>query len=257
MQTIYSEVQNLIQSGQRGVLCTIVRTEGSTPRKAGAKMLLRADGTMFGTIGGGSIEFDVMEKARKLIKTNDSVLLRYELEDDLGMHCGGHMEVYMEPVGAADKLYIFGAGHVGKALARLVNGFGFWVTMIDERPGIFNSVNDLPVKCLEKNYFEAIDELPFDESTYVVVVTPKHSFDEEITARVSKLPCAYLGMIGSKAKIALARKRFKEEFWLTDNQIDQIDMPIGIPFMVETPEEICISIIARLIDVKNKKCKNF
>jgi xanthine dehydrogenase accessory factor len=256
MKTLVTEMQKIIESGEAAVLCIVTHTEGSTPRKAGAKMLVRTDGSIVGTIGGGNIELQVIKKAVSLCNSLIPVTERFELFDDLSMHCGGKMDVYMEAISNLQKVYIFGAGHVGRAVARLATQFGFLVTLIDERPGIFSTVNFPEIQCLEKNYFKAIEDLAFNESVYTVVVTPKHSFDEEITARLCTLNVAYIGMIGSKSKVALARKRFTEEFHLSPNQINRIDMPIGIPFAVETPEEIALSIVSRLVDVKNQKLRN-
>lgn len=169
------------------------------------------------------------------------------------MHCGGSMEVYIEPINPPRKLFIFGAGHIGKALAGFAKELDFGVSLFDPRENIFAEKTFEGCNCINKDYFEAIEEAAFDENTYLVIVTPKHVYDEEILAVVARKPHAYAGMIGSRRKVELLRKRFLEEKILTEEQLNDIDMPIGIRLKVETPQEIAISILAKLIDVRNSR----
>jgi len=251
MKNIYSELNELIKSGKNAALCVVVETKGSTPRKAGSKMIVYDDKKILGTIGGGSIEFNVIDKAIEVIQNNAPQKFTFNLESDLDMTCGGYVEVYIEPVFPLPKLYIFGAGHVGKAVAEFASKTGFEITLFDEREGIFNSITLQNTKFVQGNYFEEIEKANFDNNTYVVVTTPKHAYDEEITAICAKKPHTYLGMIGSKRKVATAKKSFLELRGLKPEEIETIDMPIGIKFAAQTPEEIAISIVAKLIDVKN------
>ena len=251
MKNIYSELNELIKSGKNAALCIVVETKGSTPRKAGSKMIVFNDKTIVGTIGGGSIEFNVIEKAVKVLENNSPQKFTFNLENDLDMTCGGYVEVYIEPVFPLPKLFIFGAGHVGKAVAEFASKTGFEITLFDEREGIFDNISLQNSNFVQGNYFEEIEKTNFDNNTYLVVTTPKHAYDEEITAICAKKPHAYLGMIGSKRKVATAKKVFLEEKGLSTEEIEEIDMPIGIEFAAQTPEEIAISIVAKLIDVKN------
>ncbi len=232
-------------------MCIIVDTKGSSPRKAGSKMIVLEDGSGIGTIGGGSLELKVIEDARKVIIQNQPQKFNYDLEDDLSMHCGGTAEVYIEPIVPQLKLFIFGAGHIGKALIKYTSDFGFRVTLIDHREELMEKFKPSGIELICEDYLSAIQKLNFDKDTYIVIVTPKHAFDEEVLAACAKLPFAYLGMIGSKTKVILARKRLLEEKNLTQQELDNVDMPIGIKFNAQTPEEIAISIVAKLIDVKN------
>ena len=251
MKNIYSEAEEAMAAGKRAALCMVVETHGSTPRKSGAKMIVYADGSYSGTVGGGSIEKEVMDKAREIIISGTPGKFTFNLEQDLGMHCGGSMEVYIEPLNPLNKLYIFGAGHVGKAVAMFARELEFSVTFFDPREHIFDEADFSPYRCIGQDYFEAIEEAIFDDNTYIVIVTPKHSFDEDILARVARRPHAYLGMIGSTRKVEQLKKRFLEEKILSAEELEKIDMPIGIKFNVETPAEIAVSIVARLIDVRN------
>ncbi|OFX43124.1 MAG: hypothetical protein A2046_13165 [Bacteroidetes bacterium GWA2_30_7] len=251
MDRIFQKISEGINENNSSALCIVVNSQGSTPRKAGAKMIVYEDGQIDGTIGGGSIEKQVIVDALAQIKLNSPLFKKYNLAEDLGMHCGGKMEIYIEPLICKIDLFIFGAGHIGRVIARYSLDFGFQPTLIDERPEVINNVNIPNCNFVNKNYLESIDELHINQSSYIVLVTHKHKFDEDILAKIGKMQYKYLGMIGSKNKIAIARKRFINEKLLSEKELNKVDMPIGIKFNAQTPEEIAISIIAKLIDVKN------
>lgn len=216
-------------------------------------MIVFEDGSIEGTIGGGSLELKVMEDAKKAISENKASMIMYDLDEDLSMHCGGTTGVYFEPIVPQLKLFLFGAGHIGKALVKYAPDFGFNITLIDHRTEIMNSIDEGNMRLIVNDYLTAIKDLDFDLNTFIVIVTPKHAFDEEVLAACANKPFAYLGMIGSKTKVALARKRLVAENKMTEEQLNKVDMPIGIKFNAQTPEEIAISILAKLIDVKNSK----
>ncbi|MCK9219854.1 MAG: XdhC family protein [Bacteroidales bacterium] len=251
MDSVYTKIEQLKKEGKRAALCILIDTEGSTPRKPGAKMIVYPDGQNFGSIGGGSVEKEVVAEAVKLIETGISRKCRFKLEQDLGMHCGGTMEVYIEPLLPNQRVILFGAGHIGREVAQLAREFDFSVTAIDPRENIFQDPAFNNCTCLNKDYFDAIAEVMLDAYCYLVIVTPKHVFDEEILAEVARKPHAYLGMIGSKSKVNALTKRFLEENILTREELEKIDMPIGIKFNAQTPREIALSIVAKLIDVRN------
>lgn len=256
MQKILSKVEEIINAQIPAALCIVIETRGSTPRKEGSKMIVYGDGKIFGSIGGGAVEKEVASRASEIIASGKPQKISFQLEEDLTMQCGGFMEVYIEPINLAQKLHIFGAGHIGKALSCFAKELDFWVTVIDPRDTIFQDPCFQHCKCINHDYFQAIEEIIFDLNTYIVIVTPKHAYDEEILLRVARKPHAYLGMLGSKRKVETATRRFLEEKLLTPEEINQIDMPIGIKFKVETPQEIAISILARLIDVRNTLIHN-
>jgi xanthine dehydrogenase accessory factor len=251
MQRIFEKAEEISQGQQPAALCIVIDTQGSTPRKQGAKMIVYADGSIYGSIGGGSIEYEVAEMAVKQIALGKPAKVSFNLGMDLGMHCGGNMEVYIEPLNKLQKLFIFGAGHIGKSLAGFARELGFSVTLFDPREGIFQDDAFTGFKILNQDYFQAIEEATFDNNTYVVIVTPKHVFDEDILAAVARKPHAYIGMIGSIRKVDLLKKRFLEQKILLQEELDNVDMPIGLKFKAETPQEIAISILAKLIDIRN------
>jgi xanthine dehydrogenase accessory factor len=251
MGSVFSKAEEAKNEQKRAAICIVVETQGSTPRKQGSKMIVYADGSIFGSIGGGSVEKEVTDKAMELIASGQPVKCTFNLEDDLAMHCGGTMEVYIEPINPSQKLYIFGAGHIGRAVAFFAREFDFSVTVFDPRENIFRDPVFTGCTCINKDYFSSIEEATFDENTYCVIVTPKHLYDEDILARLSKKAHAYIGMIGSSRKIDLLKKRFLEEKIMSQGDLEKIDMPIGIKFRANTPQEIAISILAKLIDVRN------
>lgn len=251
MQEIINDLKTVIEQGIPAVLCVVTETTGSTPRKAGSKMLVYQDGSIKGTIGGGSIEFQAIQGALKIISCGLPFSQRFNLENDLKMHCGGTMEIYFEPIGCLPKLYIFGGGHIGKALAGYAPGLGFRPFVFDQRETVFENWALPDVATQTGEYLQIIDSLQFDNNTYVVIVTPQHEFDEKVLFACAQREHAYLGMIGSKRKVGEIRKKALENNILTAEQLAAIDMPIGIPFAAETPAEIAISIVAKMIDVKN------
>lgn len=256
MDKIFTEVVQAAKGDLKAALCIVTETKGSTPRGAGAKMIIYEDKTSKGTIGGGAIEFQVIERSKEFCNLSGPIKIRFDLEDDLNMHCGGFMEVYIEPLNKLADLYIFGGGHVGGALAELAARFGFRITVLDEREEIINQYSGKNIQTFHGPFDQLCSRLESTENSYIVVATPQHKYDEIITAQCAKMDYSYLGMIGSKRKVEMAKINFREIYHLTDEQINRIDMPIGIPFNAETPEEIAVSILAKLIDVKNSGVNN-
>jgi xanthine dehydrogenase accessory factor len=251
VENILFKIAEIKNTGKKAAFCIIVETKGSSPRKAGSKMLVFENGTIEGTIGGGSLEFKVIDDARKVMNQNHPEKFIYNLEEDLSMHCGGTAEVYIESIIPNSNLYIFGAGHIGKAIAKYALDFGFCTTLIDHRKEILEKIEIQGVHLIHNEFIKAAQILNFSPNDYIVIVTPKHAYDEEVLAICAKKTFSYLGMIGSKTKVALARKRLIEEKVFTYQELDKVDMPIGIKFNAQTPEEIAISILAKLIDVRN------
>lgn len=249
---IFSEITETLNDNKPAVLCIIIGAEGSTPRKPGSKMLVFADGSIKGTIGGGSIEKQAIAEAIQMIGSDQPLVKSYNLANDLEMHCGGRMTVYFEPLLQQPELIIFGAGHVGKALAKLASISGFKISVADNREGICATWPEGLATAYEMSFEEAAEKIPFHPNCYIVVTTYKHSFDSEVVALLKDKPKKYIGMIGSRRKVDIARKQFAETFGMTQQQIDFVDMPIGVNIACETPEDIAVSILAKLIDVKNK-----
>lgn len=250
--SIYQHINHIENTNQKAALCVIVSTKGSTPRKASAKMLVLENGKIHGSIGGGALEKTVIEQALDVIKKQKPSIFTHALVQDLGMCCGGSVDIYIEPIVNKIKLYIFGAGHIGKALARLAHQLGFMVTVIDERLEFIKELQTVvQVPTINLYHHSAFQELVFDDQTFVAVITHNHAYDREIVAYCAKQPHSYLGMIGSKRKVEVAKKMFREGNILTEEDMAHIDWPIGIPIKAQAPEEIAVAILAKLIDVRS------
>jgi len=240
-----------IEAGEYGVLCTVIEESGSTPRSRGASMWVRPDGSISGTIGGGLVEYEATMGALELLKTGESCRTwQKNLTEKDGMACGGALSVYMEVLGREDEIVIFGAGHVGKAVARIGAFAGFGVTVWDEREEFANQEN-IPwartIACPLENIYE--NGIKLHDRSYVIIVTRGHSLDAEAVAVTDKKPGAYYGMIGSRSKIATVRKMLIER-GVTEEHLNRLHQPIGLPIKAETPEEIAVSILAEIIAVK-------
>jgi len=252
MKNIYENIIDLKKNNLKAVLCTVVDTKGSTPRKSGSKMIVCEDMTIFGTIGGGTLEKTVMEKCDDVFKSATPQLLTFNLTKDLGMVCGGSVDVFVEPLFKLFKLYIFGAGHIGKALTKHLSGLNFEIVVIDERQNIFADFNSDVVKINSCPFDTFIENHSADERTFIVIATTNHTSDLNILKNYINKPYAYLGVIGSKRKAEEIKKALLNEKLLSEDEFKNIDIPMGLDIMAEGPDEIAISIAAKLILEKNK-----
>lgn len=168
------------------------------------------------------------------------------------MCCGGSMDLYIEPVLKKNKLYIFGAGHTGFALAKRALEFDFETTIIDDRKDYLDEINLDKVSKIYGKYKETLEQLPFDTNTYITIMTYSHPVDREILSFCIQKPHAYIGMIGSRRKVEVTKRLFEEEGIGTIEDLEDIDMPMGIDIGAEGPDEISVSILAKLLSVKNK-----
>jgi len=255
---VFAALGEALTRGEEAALVTIVAANGSTPQRVGAKMLVFADGRTVGTIGGGCYENDAFWKAREVLNTRKPVTLKYELADDFaeenGLVCGGQMEVFIEPIEPAPALYVFGAGHVGYFLARLAHDAGFHVTVIDDREKFANRsrfpeatdvvVDDIPAW---------LERATIPESAYAVIVTRGHRHDLDALRALAPRRLRYLGLIGSRAKVARIYDALLEEGIVERDALAHVHAPIGLDIGAVTPQEIAVSILAELIAVRRGK----
>ena len=244
-------IEDIRKSDKKGALCVIVDTKGSTP-KTGAKMAVTDDREIYGTIGGGNLEKKVIENALEQIKSNEPKLFKHDLLQQHDMCCGGTVYIYIEPIYKMNKLYIFGAGHTGTALAEYAAPMDFDVFVIDDRKEYLDQIKNKDIDKMNLDYKKALPFIPFDDKTFVVIMTYEHSHDRDILSHFIKQNLAYLGMIGSQRKIELTKKMFLDGKIANQEELDRVDMPIGLSIHAKGPEEIAISILAKLIEVKNE-----
>jgi xanthine dehydrogenase accessory factor len=257
MMDIYNEIVAVKNKGEDVALVTIISTDGSTPREEGAKMLVKTDGSIVGTIGGGNLENIAIKEALKVIQSGKPKHLEYNLKagEETGMICGGDVEIFIEPILSTPTICIFGGGHIGLALASIGKIVGFKIIVVDDRVEFANPERFPEVdKTIVADFGDAFSKLKIDRSSYIVIMTHGHKGDEIVLEGALNTNAHYIGMIGSKSKIEavyshLRKKGFSQE------QIGRIHSPIGLKISAETPEEIAISIMAEIIAVRRGQPK--
>ncbi|MFH1662983.1 MAG: XdhC/CoxI family protein [Chloroflexota bacterium] len=249
---IYREIIKIRDGGGEAALATVISASGSTPREEGAKMLIGPDGSITGTIGGGSIELQVIKEAIEVIKKEKPKHLCYRLKEgeDLGMICGGDVEIFIEPILSTPTLFILGGGHISFALAKIAKLVGFKMVVVDDRPE-YATTQRFPEaeQVLAISYDKAFSSLKVGKSGCVVIVTHGHKGDAAALEGALSTEAKYIGMIGSKTKNASVYSRLKAK-GITQQQLDRVHAPIGLSIHAQTPEEIAISIIAEIIQVR-------
>lgn len=252
MKEIYEQILHIIENGEKAVLVTVTEVKGSSPRHSGSKMIVYQDGSIHGTIGGGKIEAQAIKEALA-VRQNGSIRKKiYNLTEKDGMLCGGQAEVMFEPIGNEEKLLIFGAGHIGQALAPMAKMIGLQVTILDNREEFatkerFPSIGQI----LSGEYSDIASQVSFNENTYIVIVTHGHVHDEEVLEYCIRQPFKYIGMIGSRNKSRTVLKHLQDK-GIEQELLNQVYTPIGLNIGAETPAEIAISILSELIAVRRK-----
>lgn len=251
---IYEEIVKLQRAGRRGAVATIVSARGSIPSFKSAKMLIRDDGSIAGTIGGGCVEAEVWQAAREVISSEKPRTLSFDLNEDpkydTGLVCGGTLEIFVEPVLPAPLLYIFGAGHVALELYKAACNAGFEVIVTDDRD-VYANNERFPAarQVIADDFDHALATLSPSESSYIVIATRGHRDDMRVLRWAVQTPARYIGMIGSKRKaITVYRELVREG--LAPELFDRVHSPVGLDIGAITPEEIAVSIMAELIGAR-------
>ncbi len=252
--SIYRAVAELIEKGEAGALCTIINSDGSTPRHEGSKMLVYEGGSFIGSVGGGEMENRVIKEAQKALLDGKSRLLQYSMVDprqgDPGV-CGGTVEIYVEPILPSPLLVIIGGGHVGKAVAHLARWSGFRVAVSDDRPEFCTrEANPDADEFYPYSMAELPTHLKINPQTYLVLTTRGSPVDVAGMPALLDKPFAYLGLIGSKRRWLTTTKALLER-GVAEESLARVHSPLGLELNAETPEEIAISIMAEIIMIKN------
>lgn len=253
---IYEEIVRLRREGRRGALATIVSVRGSIPSFETAKMLVRDDGSIAGTIGGGCVEADVWQAAREVMEQEKPRSLTFHLNQnpkyDTGLVCGGTLEVFIEPVLPPALLYIFGAGHVGLHLYRTAQNAGFEVTVIDDRENYANRERFPAAReVIAQDYDKSMASIEPNESSYIVIVTRGHRDDMRVLRWAVQTNARYIGMIGSKRKIIAIFHTLVEE-GVGEDRFERVHAPVGLDIGAVTPEEIAVAVTAELIAARRR-----
>ncbi|MGE0814784.1 MAG: XdhC family protein [Vicinamibacterales bacterium] len=253
-QEVFAALGEAMKRAEDVALVTIVATNGSTPQRVGAKMLVYADGRTVGTIGGGCYESDAFWKARAALESRKATRVKYELDDDFaqenGLVCGGQMEVFIEPIEPPPAVYVIGAGHVGYYLGRIASEAGFGVHVVDDRAAFANRER-FPdaAEVVTEDIPTWLGGAALPPSAYVVIVTRGHRHDLDALRAVVNRDLRYVGLIGSRAKVARVYEALVEE-GVDPARLDRVHAPIGLDLGAVTPQEIAVSIVAELIAVR-------
>ena len=251
---LYAEIVRLRKSGQKCAVATIVQVNGSIPSYESAKMLVREDGSIMGTIGGGCVEADVWTAAREVIDTEKPKHLTFSLGQeaayDNGLICGGQLDIFVEPVTPEPRAYIFGGGHVSKSISKIANMAGFATVVIDDREAFANKERFPEAEETYAEEYEAVfPKLNVTSSSYLIIVTRGHRDDMRVLRWAVNTPAKYIAMIGSKRKtISVVHELEKDG--IPREAFDKVFAPMGLEIGAEMPEEIAISVVAEMIAVR-------
>ena len=258
---VYEELVRLRNLGQKCAIATIVDVRGSIPSYESAKILVREDGSMIGTIGGGCVEAEVWNAAREVIETEKPKHLNFNLGQDAaydnGLICGGQLDVFVEPVLPLPRAFIFGGGHISKSLAKVAALAGFGAVVIDNRESFANRErfpDALDVHAAE--YEDVFPKLAINETSYVIIVTRGHRDDMRVLKLALSTPARYVAMIGSKRKVINVIRELEKE-GIPRAAFERIYAPMGLDIGAISPEEIAISVAAEMIAVRRKSGSNW
>jgi xanthine dehydrogenase accessory factor len=251
---IFEEIVELRRAGRRGALATIVHSRGSIPSFESAKMLVRDDGTIAGTIGGGCVEAEVWQAAREVMELekprNLTFNLNHDPKYDTGLVCGGTLDIYLEPILPVQTVYLFGGGHVSVNAYRAARMAGFEVVVVDDRESYANRARFPEAKDIYADDFDRVlSQLAQNHSSYLVIVTRGHRDDMRVLRWAVETPAKYIGMIGSERKVIAIYKQLEKEGVATQ-KLARVFAPVGLNIGAITPEEIAIAVVAEMIAVR-------
>jgi xanthine dehydrogenase accessory factor len=258
---VYEELVRLRALGQKCALATIVEVRGSIPSYESAKLLVREDGSMTGTIGGGCVEAEVWNAAREVLETERPRRMQFNLGQDAaydnGLICGGQLEVFVEPVLPIPRTFIFGAGHISKALSQVASLAGFSTVVVDNRDTFANRDRFPEASAIHAaEYEDVFPTLSINESSYIIIVTRGHRDDMRVLKLAVATPARYIAMIGSKRKVLNVVRELEKE-GIPRSEFERIYAPMGLDIGAISPEEIAISVAAEMIAVRRNAGSNW
>jgi xanthine dehydrogenase accessory factor len=250
---LFEEIVKMRRAGRRGALATIVHTNGSIPSYESSRMLVRDDGSIAGTIGGGCVEAEVWAAAKEVMQREAPrkmvFNLNHEASYDNGLICGGTLEVFVEPILPQPVLYLFGGGHVSMAVAKTAQAAGFGICVVDDREAFANSERFPIAQEIFTTYEAAFEKIRPNEASYLVIVTRGHKEDMRVLGWAVRTAARYVGMIGSKRKVLSVYKALEQQGYRPE-EFQRVYAPMGLEIGALAPEEIAISIVAELIAIR-------
>src|SRR5579872_7261163 len=258
---VYEELVRLRSLGQKCAIATIVEVRGSIPSYESAKILVREDGSMIGTIGGGCVEAEVWTAAREVIETEKPKHLTFNLGQDAaydnGLICGGQLDVFVEPVLPIPRAFIFGAGHISKSLSKVATLAGFSTVVVDNRESFANRERFPEASEVHAaEYEDVFPNLPINENSYLIIVTRGHRDDMRVLKLAIGTTARYIAMIGSKRKVLNVIRELEKE-GIPREAFDRIFAPMGLDIGAISPEEIAVSVVAEMIAVRRNAPSNW
>ncbi len=287
---IIKKGSEIIDSGGKAAFCLLSKTTGSSPAAAGAMMLVTDDGATFGTIGGGCVEASVVESAKDVLKSGKGIVQTISLDHNFawkeGLICGGTIEVVIALPTDAEVLhtiaedyknristqlaleiddgtwtlnlpprplvYIVGAGHLGQDVCRHALSIDFSVSVFDDRDDMLKRFIPEEATHIHGNIAETLASVPYDDETYIVIVTRGHRDDAVALHAVAGKGAGYIGMVGSKRKIGLTFNELKDR-GVSPGELTKVHAPIGVDIGAQTVSEIALAIAAQLVEVRRTK----
>jgi xanthine dehydrogenase accessory factor len=250
---LFEEIVKMRRAGRRGALATIVHTNGSIPSYESSRMLVREDGSIAGTIGGGCVEAEVWAASKEVMQKESPRKMVFNLNNeasyDNGLICGGTLEVFVEPILPQPMVYLFGGGHVSMAAAKAANGAGFGISVVDDREAFANKERFPMAQEIYTNYEEAFEKIRPNASSYLMIVTRGHKEDMRVLAWAVRTEARYIGMIGSKRKVLSVYKALESDGYKPE-EFERVYAPMGLDIGALSPEEIALSIAAELVAVR-------
>ena len=250
---LFEEIVRMRRAGHRGALATIVHVNGSIPSYESSRMLVREDGSIAGTIGGGCVEAEVWAAAKEVLRNETPRKMVFNLNNeaayDSGLICGGTLEIFVEPILPQPMLYLFGGGHVSTAVARVANLAGFAIGVVDDRATFANAERFPMASEIYTTYEEAFEKIHPGASTFMAIITRGHKDDMRVLQWAVGTPARYIGMIGSKRKVISVYKALEKE-GIAPEKFERVHAPVGLEIGALSPEEIAVSITAELIAIR-------
>lgn len=252
---LFEEIVRMRSAGQRGALATIVHTDGSIPSYESSRMLVREDGSMVGTVGGGCVEADVWAAAKEVMLKEKPRKMVFHLNNEAsyenGLICGGTLEIFVEPILPQPVAYLFGGGHISMSLARAIADAGFGVAVIDDREAFANRERFPMAQEIFTSYEHAFETIRPNAASYLMIVTRGHKEDMRVLSWAVRTEARYVGMIGSKRKVLSVYRALEKEGYRPE-EFDRVYAPMGLEIGALSPDEIAVSIAAELIAVRRK-----
>jgi len=251
---IFEEIARMRKVGRKAALATIINVQGSVPSYETSKILIRDDGSILGTVGGGCVEADVWAAAQDVMREEKPRRLHFNLNEnpdaDQGLVCGGSLDIFIEPILATPTLYLFGGGHVSLAISKMAVVAGFETIVVDDRPAFANKERfPEALQTYAGEWEESFGRLQPNNFSYLVIATRGHKGDLTCLRWALTTPARFIGMIGSKRKLIEFSKVLAAE-GVPEDQLDRIHSPVGLDIGALTPGEIAVAVVAEMVAVR-------